>query len=129
MSLQKALKYAIWWKKFEILRTLDTQTERDDDDKSESDNDDSDKSESDSDVVFESDNDGVKILKKLAPTVVDSESEMSESNDESNGESENDDVDKVLEPCSLYIEYYVKHARTNPSQNFLLVYSCVTLLC
>ena len=42
----------------------------------------------------------------------------SESNDESNGESKNDDVDKVLEPCNLYIECYVNQAQTDPSQNF-----------
>jgi hypothetical protein len=114
MSLQKALKYAICRKKFEILRMLKL-SERDDDD--------TDESESDNDDVFESDNDGYEILKKLTPTVVDRESEMSESNDESNGESENDDVstdkEKRSEPCNPYIEYYVKQARANPSQNFI----------
>ena len=54
--------------------------------------------------------------------MVDSESEMSESNDESNGKSENDDVstdkEKGSKPHNPYIEYYVKQARTNPSQIF-----------
>ena len=59
MSLQKALKYTIWWKKFESLRTLGAPAERDDDDR--------DESESDNDDVFESDNDGIGILKKLWP--------------------------------------------------------------
>ena len=47
--------------------------------------------------------------------MVDRESEMSESNDESNGESENDDVDKekVSEPYNPYIEYYLNQALTD----------------
>ena len=53
----------------------------------------------------------------------------SESSDESNGESENDDVDRVLEPCNLYIEYYVKQVWTNPSQIFYWFIVFVTLLC
>ena len=48
--------------------------------------------------------------------MVDSESEMSESNDESNGESENDDVstdkEKGSKPHNPYIEYYKNHAQT-----------------
>jgi hypothetical protein len=108
MSLQKALKYAIRRKKFEILRALATPAECDDDD--------SDISDSDNDDVFESDIDGVEILKKLAPTVVDSESEMSESDDESNGESENDDVstdkEKGSKPHNPFIEHYRKQALT-----------------
>ena len=46
--------------------------------------------------------------------MVDRESEMSESNDESNSKSENDDVDKekVSEPCNPYIEHYVNQARS-----------------
>ena len=115
MSLQKALKYAIRRKKFEILGMFDTLSGRDDDDTDESESD-SDKSESDNDDVFESDIDGVEILKKLAPTVVDSESEMSESNDESNGESENDDVstakEKDSKPHNPFIEYYRNQALT-----------------
>jgi len=86
MSLEKALKYAICRKKFEILRLV---AERDDDD--------TDESESDNDDVFTSEIDGVKFLKKLAPTVVDSESETSGSKDESNSESENDDVSTAKE--------------------------------
>ena len=70
MYLQKALKYAIWRKKFEILRTLDTPAERDDDD--------SDESESDNNNVFESDSNGIEILKKLDPTVICGESENDE---------------------------------------------------
>ena len=64
---------------------------------------------------FESDNDGYELLKKLAPTVVDGESEMSESDDESNSESENDDVDKEngSKPYNPYIEYYVNQALAN----------------
>ena len=51
--------------------------------------------------------------------MADHESEMSESNDESNGESENDDVNKVLEPYNPYIEYYVEQTLANPSGNFV----------
>ena len=111
MSLQKALKYAIWQKKFEILRKLGAPAECDDDD--------SDQSESENDNVFESDNDGIEILKKkLAPRVIDGESEMSESDDEieSNGESENDEVstdkEKGSKPHNPFIEYYEYQTRT-----------------
>merc|ERR1712082_105435 len=79
MSLQKALKYAISQKKFEILRIL--KLGRPDDD---------DESESDDDDEYESDYDGYAILKKLAPAATDRESE-SDDEDESNSESENDD--------------------------------------
>ena len=82
LSLQKALKYTICRKKFEILSMLDSPAECDDDD--------TDESESDNDDVFESDNDGYEILKKLAPTVTDreSESDNDESDDEGNSKSE-----------------------------------------
>ena len=118
MSLQKALKYAISRKKFEILRMLKLMLGKTDD---------NDESESDDDDESESDNDGYEILKKLAPTVTDRESESDdddsndESNDksesddddnddESNSKSENDDVDKVSEPYNPYIDYYVNQA-------------------
>ena len=88
MSLQKALKYAIGRKKFEILRLVKL-GRRDDTDES------------------ESDNDGY----------------------EGDCESENDDEPtakrkKLSEPCNPYIEYYVKQARANPSQNFIVLYLC-----
>ena len=106
MSLQKALKYAISRKKFEILRMLKLMLGKTDENN---------ESESDDDNESESDSDGYEILKKLAPTVVDRESEMSESNDEHNGESENDNVSTDKEKCSKpynpYSEYYENQAR------------------
>ena len=55
--------------------------------------------------------------------MIDRESEMSESNDESNGESKNDDVstdkEKVSNPQHPWIEYCVKQARRYPSENFI----------
>ena len=118
MSLQKALKYAISRKKFEILRMLKLMLGKTDE---------NDESESDDDDESESDYDGYEILKKLAPTATDRESE-SDDEDESNSESENDDdrddksnsesendavdKEKVSKPYNPYIDYYVNQALT-----------------
>ena len=114
MSLQKALKYAISRKKFEILRILKHMLGKTDE---------NDESESDDDDESESDYDGYEILKKLAPTATDRESESDDddSDDESNSESENDDVNKEngSKPYKPYIEHFVKQAQANPSGNFI----------
>jgi hypothetical protein len=118
-SLAKALKYAICRKKFEILRLV--KLGRRDDDESDSDNDDvfekvrTTDMKSDNDDVFESDNDGVDILKKLAPTVVERESESDSDGYEGDSKSENDDEStakrkKLSETRNPYIDYYVKQA-------------------
>ena len=52
--------------------------------------------------------------------MIDHESEMSESNDESNGESENDEVStdkqKGSKPHNLFIEYYENQASGKQQQ-------------
>ena len=112
------MKYAIRQKKFEILRMLKIILGKTDkNDESESDDDEDDKSESHYD--------GYEILKKLAPTAIDSESESDDddSDDESNSESENDDVDKEngSKPYNPYIEHYVKQAQGNHTGNFVVL--------
>ena len=89
MSLQKALKYAISRKKFEILRMLKLMLGKTDE---------NDESESDDDDESESDYDGYEILKKLAPTAIDSESESDDddSDDEDNKEEEKSNGDKQV---------------------------------
>ena len=122
MSLQKALKYSIWQKKFQILRKFGAPAEHD--------NNDSDESGSNNDNVFESENDGVEILKSLAPTVIEGESEMSENNGkfgnddeiESNGESENDEVSTDKEKgfgsqtYNKFSEYFIKQPQSGQRQ-------------
>ena len=57
--------------------------------------------------------------------MIDSESEISESNDESNGESENDEVstdkEKVSKPRHPWIEYCENQARRYPSENLIVL--------
>ena len=114
MSLQKALKYAISQKKFQIVRMFKQMPGKTGD---------NDESGSDGDDESESDNDGYEILKKLAPTATDRESESDDddSDDESKSKSENNDVDKVSGSYNPYVDYYANQARTgqtNPAEKF-----------
>ena len=104
-TLQKALKYMIREKKFEILSKLDVSAEHDN------------KPENNyhkSDI----ENDGIEILKKIAPSVIDGETEMSESDSDSENDELESDIETEVEnynvsggmkkPVNAYSNHFIK---------------------
>ena len=91
MSFLKALKYAVRQKKFETLRKLGALAEHDDEDNE-----------------SENDNNGIKILKKTCPTVIDGESQMSENYFKSFG--------LESQTHNPFIEFYENQAKTGQRQ-------------